>query len=86
MKLLTCSENIKIPIPIGMNSIPVTKNVGRTVLAVRIGCHAGNFCCLNALSERLKHTNTITKNYNIFCERSIQEPGTFSRHLLRTRT
>lgn len=33
-----------------MNATPITKNVGRTVPAVSIGCQAGNRCCLNALS------------------------------------
>lgn len=33
-----------------MKAIPITKKVGKTVPAVRIGCHAGSFCCLNALS------------------------------------
>lgn len=52
---LTPSEKYKIMTPIGMNAIPITKNVGRTVLAVRIGCHAGNFCCLNALSVKRRN-------------------------------
>jgi hypothetical protein len=29
-------------IPTGMNAIPIMKNVGKTVPAVRIGCHEGN--------------------------------------------
>lgn len=36
--------------PTGINATPITKNVGRTVPAVSIGCQAGNRCCLNALS------------------------------------
>lgn len=47
---LTPFEKYIIAAPIGMNAIPTTKNVGNTVPAVRIGCHAGNFCCLKALS------------------------------------
>lgn len=42
--------------PTGMNAMPITKNVGKTVPAVSIGCHAGNLCCLNALSEKIKQT------------------------------
>lgn len=37
------------PIPIGMKISPITKNAGNTVPAVRIGCHAGKRCCLNAV-------------------------------------
>lgn len=40
--------------PTGIKAIPMTKNVGRTVPAVSIGCHAGKRCCLNADSEN-KH-------------------------------
>lgn len=39
------------PIPTGRKMIPTTKNVGNTVPAVKMGCHAGNFCCLNRDSE-----------------------------------
>jgi hypothetical protein len=39
--------------PTGMNAMPITKNVGKTVPAVKIGCHAGNRCCLNALSAQI---------------------------------
>lgn len=42
----------RIPTPIGMKAIPITKKVGKTVPAVKIGCQAGNFCCLKALSEK----------------------------------
>ena len=40
-----------MPIPIGINATPMTKNVGKTVPAVNMGCHAGSLCCLKALSE-----------------------------------
>lgn len=40
----------------GINAIPITKNAGRTVPAVKMGCHAGSFCCLNALSENILET------------------------------
>lgn len=33
--------------PTGMKIIPMTKNVGKTVPAVKIGCQAFNFCCFN---------------------------------------
>lgn len=32
--------------------MPITKKAGKTVPAVKIGCHAGNRCCLKALSTR----------------------------------
>ncbi len=34
----------------GPKSRPIMKNVGRTVLGVRMGCHALSRCCLNAVS------------------------------------
>jgi hypothetical protein len=37
----------------GIKAIPMTKNVGRTVPAVKIGCHAGKRCCLKALSVKI---------------------------------
>lgn len=48
---LTSSEKYSKPIPTGINAIPITKKVGRTVPAVSIGCHAGSRCCLNADSK-----------------------------------
>lgn len=53
MSILTLCEVTNNPIPIGMNAIPMKKKVGKTVPAVNIGCHAGNFCCLNALSKKV---------------------------------
>lgn len=38
------------PIPIGTNAAATPKNIGITLRAVRIGCHAGSRCCLNAVS------------------------------------
>jgi len=38
--------------PTGRKAIPMMKKVGRTVPAVRMGCQAGNLCCLNALSVK----------------------------------
>jgi len=38
--------------PRGMNVTPTANSTGRTVPAVMIGCHAGNFCCLNFVSAR----------------------------------
>lgn len=46
----TWFEDTNKPIPIGIKANPIIKNVGNTVPAVRIGCHAGSFCCLKALS------------------------------------
>lgn len=54
--LVTSSEKYKSPTPIGINAIPITKNAGKTVPAVKMGCHAGSFCCLNALSENILKT------------------------------
>lgn len=36
--------------PIGANKRPIMKRVGKTVLGVRMGCHAFSRCCLNAVS------------------------------------
>ena len=51
----------------------MTKKVGRTVPAVKIGCHAGSFCCLNALPvcrvsktyKVLTVTQDICKEYSL---------------------
>ena len=37
--------------PMGAKSIPRMKKVGRTVLGVRMGCHAFKRCCLKAVSK-----------------------------------
>ena len=37
------------PMPMGMKMRPMTKKAGSTVPAVRMGCHAGSRCCLNAV-------------------------------------
>jgi hypothetical protein len=51
--------------PTGMNAMPITKNVGKTVPAVKIGCQAGNRCCLNALSAQIikLHCSLFNKDY-----------------------
>jgi len=36
--------------PRGIKMIPTRKNVGRTVMGVRSGCHAFRRCCLKAES------------------------------------
>jgi len=43
---------IKRITPRGMNAMPMAKNAGRTVPAVRIGCQAGSLCCLSFVSEK----------------------------------
>jgi len=44
--------------PIGINAAATAKNMGITLRAVRIGCHAGSRCCLNAVSIIIpKHKN-----------------------------
>ena len=52
--ILTLAEKYIMPIPIGINATPITKKVGKTVPAVNIGCHAGNRCCLIAVSKEEK--------------------------------
>jgi hypothetical protein len=47
---LTLFEVTSKATPRGMNPMPMAKNAGRTVLAVRMGCHAASFCCLNLVS------------------------------------
>jgi len=36
--------------PMGAKMMPMMKRVGKTVLGVRIGCHALRRCCLKAVS------------------------------------
>jgi hypothetical protein len=36
--------------PSATNKMPTEKKRGKTVLAVRTGCHAGKRCCFNAVS------------------------------------
>lgn len=38
-------------VPMGAKTRPMMKRVGRTVLGVRMGCHALRRCCLKAVSE-----------------------------------
>jgi len=47
---LTLFEVIRRATPSGINTTPIAINAGKTVPAVMIGCHAGNFCCLNFVS------------------------------------
>lgn len=46
-KFITLFDVINRATPMGIKDIPITANTGKTVCAVRIGCQAGNFCCLN---------------------------------------
>ena len=48
---LTLSDAAKRTDPMGINTTPIRKNKGNAVLAVRIGCHAFNLCCLKLVSE-----------------------------------
>ena len=51
----------------GGRCVPITKNVGRTVPAVRMGCQAGRACCLNLLSlGRLLRFTIDTSSVVIF--------------------
>jgi hypothetical protein len=38
--------------PMGAKMRPIMKMVGKTALGVKMGCHAFNRCCLNAVSAR----------------------------------
>ena len=38
-----------------MKATPMQKKAGKTVPAVRTGCHAGNLCCLNGVSTKINH-------------------------------
>jgi len=42
-------EEYTIPAPIGINTMPITKKDNITGRGVRMGCHAFNLCCLNAV-------------------------------------
>ena len=46
----TESEAMNRKTPMGRKMAPMTKTVGITVVAVKIGCHAGSFCCRRALA------------------------------------
>lgn len=52
-------DDIKSPMPIGIKVIAIKKNVGNTVPAVKMGCQAGNFCCLKAESVHKKDKKAI---------------------------
>ena len=66
MYVLTLFEVTKRAIPSGINARPMAKKAGKTVLAVRIGCHAGSFCCLNLVSKQNKQGWLMTyKNRNL---------------------
>ncbi len=66
--------------PIGAKMIPMMKRVGRTVLGVRIGCHALRRCCLKAVSVE-EIVNAKRKN-NIYQENELagrlQPPFSFA--------
>ena len=49
---LTLLEVTSSATPRGMKAMPMAKKAGSTVLAVSIGCQAGNFCCLNFVSAK----------------------------------
>ena len=51
LSIPTPLEVTRSAIPSGINAIPMAKKAGKTVPAVKIGCHAGNFCCLNFVSR-----------------------------------
>ena len=48
--VLTLFEVTRNRAPSGTNMMPMMKKAGRTVPAVRMGCHAGSLCCLKAVS------------------------------------
>ena len=49
-EFLTLLDVTRSPMPRGIKMIPTRKNVGRTVMGVRSGCHAFRRCCLKAES------------------------------------
>lgn len=52
---LTLFDITSSAIPIDKKTIPMEKNIGNTDDAVKIGCHAGSFCCLNLESKEENH-------------------------------
>jgi hypothetical protein len=42
-------EESTSPMPSGTKMSPMMKNEIMTAFGVKIGCHAGSFCCLNGL-------------------------------------
>ena len=57
VEILTLLEVMSRATPSGMNAMPIAKKAGSTVPAVIMGCHAGNFCCLNFVSEEYQNTS-----------------------------
>ncbi len=55
-------------------TIPMPKNKGNTVLAVRIGCHAGSLCCFNAVSVINK---SISKYHKLIDIDEVKNASTF---------
>jgi len=52
--------------PSGINPTPIANSSGNTVLAVNIGCQAGNCCCLNFVStaqHKYRGINQTEDNY-----------------------
>lgn len=62
--ILTLFDVMSKAIPRGMNAMPIAKKAGRTVPAVKIGCQAGNRCCLNLESVRQKYNYICTLYLN----------------------
>jgi len=56
--------------PIGMNAAATAKNMGITLRAVRIGCHAGSRCCLKAVSVTIQPKR---QNINL-CKYLLDKP------------
>jgi len=62
--------------PTGINAMPITKNVGKTVPAVNIGCHAGSRCCLNALSVKVIKLHCYIFNASYFLQLTVTNTKT----------
>lgn len=60
--ILTLSDTYNRVAPSGINAMPIAKNAGNTVFAVRIGCHAGSLCCLNFVSVKKSFSKVNDKH------------------------
>lgn len=65
----TWFEVMRKATPSGINAKPMANMKGKTLVAVKTGCHAGNLCCLNFVSTISKHfpclLSTESTNHSI---------------------
>jgi len=62
-KTQTLLDVMRRATPRGMNATPTANSTGSTVPAVMMGCHAGNFCCLNFVSAHHVTTRKHSSGY-----------------------